>query len=79
MTSDKEVFTALCEATDLGKTLEGGYKEVWEELAFSSPWCHFRAAQLGRVGRKWETYYNNKFSVLCPGLKAVASDWNGRS
>ena len=28
MTSDKEVFTALCGATDLGKTLEGGYKEA---------------------------------------------------
>ena len=78
MTRDTEVLSALELATDLGTELTGSYKEVWQSLGFSAPFCHFRALQLARCGRKWEDLYETQFTVLCPDLPEFASDWTGR-
>lgn len=78
MTRDTEVLSALEVMTDLGRTLSGSYKEVWEALGFPAEFCHFRALQLARVGRRWEERYQTQFTVLCPDLRDFASDWTGR-
>ena len=76
--SDNTVFGTLVLATERGETLEGGYRDVWEQLDLPAEFCHFRALQLARVGRRWEDLYLTQFSDLCPGLRDVASDWVGR-
>jgi len=77
--TNNTVFAKLVLATEAGEVLTGGYKEVWETLETGADWCHFRGVQIGAAGRKWEDFYNIKFSTLCPDLEAHASSWTGLS
>lgn len=62
-----------------GYVFEGGYADVWAEVVDAvgvpAPFAHFRALQLARVGRRFETLTGVSFAALCPGLPVVAADW----
>ena len=77
--SDNAVYGLLLVAHESGNVITGSYSNVWgwveSELQVVAPFCHFRAVQLGRVGRRFEDTYGISFETLCPDLRAAATAW----
>ena len=80
LVSDNSLLGLLLSAYEAGAVVRGAYSEVWgwveSELAVLAPFCHFRAAQIGRVGRKFESVTGVTFEAVCPDLRAVATAWS---
>ena len=77
--SDNAVYGLLLVAYESGNVITGSYSNVWgwveSELQVVAPFCHFRATQLARVGRRFEDAYGISFETLCPDLRAAATAW----
>ena len=77
--SDNAVYGLLLVAYEAGNVITGSYSTVWgwveSELQVVAPFCHFRATQLARVGRRFEDTYSVSFEALCPDLRAAATAW----
>lgn len=77
--SDNAVYGLLLVAYEAGEAITGSYSTVWgwveSELQVVAPFCHFRATQLARVGRRFEDTYGVSFETLCPDLRAAATAW----
>ena len=84
--SDDLLLSAIMNHHDDGDLILGGYDDVWSRLletlasmgyTFSAPFCHFRALQIARVGRVYQTKIgSDSFGDLCPDLADHASDWS---
>ena len=80
--TDDSVLDAILSVYYSGSTLDGNYKSVWGTLCFllnvQAPWAHFRASQIARVGRRFESATSKTFDAVCPDLRAVGANWVGR-
>jgi hypothetical protein len=80
--TDDSVLDAILSVYYSGSSLDGNYKSVWGTLCFllnvQAPWAHFRASQIARVGRRFESATSKTFDAVCPDLRAVGANWVGR-
>ena len=80
--TDDSVLDAILSVYYGGSSLDGNYKSVWGTLCFllnvEAPWAHFRASQIARVGRRFESATGKTFDAVCPNLRAVGANWVGR-
>ena len=78
---DAEVLNLIYDCYKDGCEMNGNYSEVWDQIAqllgYEAPFVHFRAAQLGRVGRSFEAATNVSFLKVCPDLRDYATNWDG--
>jgi L-serine deaminase len=77
--TDTQVLDIVLLAHSEGLTIEGGYREVWDQITevmgMPVEYNHPRALQIGRVGRKFELLTSETFETVCPDLRDHASSW----
>ena len=80
--TDDSVLDVILMVYQSGSTLDGNYKSVWTAvtglLEVTTPWAHFRASQISRVGRRFEAATSKVFDVVCPDLRGLGGNWVGR-